>query len=128
MPLSEDENRILNEIESHLYESDPELAREVAETTVYSDAFGNIKWAAMGLLVGIVIMVWMLSISYLLSFGGFLVMLVSLLYLERNARRVGKAGLGQMTQTMRGGGLRQMVGGAGSRMRERFDRDGRNGG
>ena len=127
MPLSEDEQRILSEIESHLYESDPELAREVAETTVYTHAFRSIKWAALGLLVGIVIMVWLLSVSYLLSFAGFLVMLVSLLFLERNARRVGRAGLGQMTQSTGGGGFRHVVGGAGSRMRERFDRDNRNG-
>ena len=123
MPLSEDEQRILSEIESHLYESDPELAREVAETTVYTHAFRNIKWAALGLLAGVVLMVWLLSVSYLLSFGGFIVMLVSLLFLERNARRVGKAGLGQMSQSMKAGGLRQMVDGAGSRMRERFERD-----
>ena len=64
MPLSEDEQRILSEIESHLYESDPELAREVAETTVYTHAFRNIKWAGLGLLVGIVIMVWLLSVSF----------------------------------------------------------------
>lgn len=127
MPLSDDERRILSEIESHLYESDPELAREVAETTVYSHAFRNIKWAALGLLAGVVIMVWMLSISYLLSFVGFLVMLVSLLFLERNARRAGKAGLGQMSQSVKSGGLRDVMGGAGARMRERFERDGRNG-
>lgn len=127
VPLSEDEQRILSEIESHLYESDPQLAREVAETTVYTHAFRNIKWAALGLLAGVVLMVWLLSISYLLSFGGFLVMLVSLLFLERNARRAGKAGLGQMTQSMRGGGLRHLVGGAGTRMRERYDRNDRNG-
>ncbi len=125
MPLSEDELRILSEIESHLHESDPELAREVAETTVYTHAFRNIKWAALGLLVGIVLMVWLLSVSYLLSFGGFLVMLLSLLLLERNARRVGRAGLGQMTQSMRGGGLRHVVGDAGSRMRDRYDRGNR---
>ena len=125
MPLSEDELRILSEIESHLYESDPELAREVAETTVYTHAFRNIKWAALGLLGGVVLMVWLLSVSYLLSFGGFLVMLLSLLFLERNARRVGRAGLGQMTQSMRGGGLRDVVGGAGSRMRDRYDRGNR---
>ena len=101
MPLSEDEQRILSEIESHLYESDPELAREVAETTVYTHAFRNIKWAALGLLAGVVLMVWLLSTSFLLSFGGFLVMLLSLLFLERNARRVGKAGLGQVTESMR---------------------------
>ncbi len=126
MPLSEDEQRILGEIESHLYESDPELAREVAETTVYTHAFRNIKWAALGLLVGVALMVWLLSVSYLLSFGGFLVMLISLLFLERSARRVGRAGLGQMTQSMRGGGLRHVVGGAGSRMRDRYDRGDRN--
>ena len=124
VPLSEDEQRILSEIESHLYESDPELAREVAETTVYTHAFRNIRWAALGLLVGAVLMVWLLSVSYFLSFGGFLVMLVALLFIERNARRVGRAGIGQMTQTMRGGGLRNAVG---SRMRQRFDRESGNG-
>ncbi|MCY4175772.1 MAG: DUF3040 domain-containing protein [Acidimicrobiaceae bacterium] len=124
MPLSEDEQRILSEIETHLYESDPDLAREVAETTVYTHSFRNIRWAALGLLAGIVLMVWLLSVSYLLSFGGFLVMLVSLLFLERNARRVGRAGLGQMSQSMRSGRLRQVVG---SRMRERYDRDNRKG-
>jgi len=122
VPLSEDELRILSEIETHLYESDPELAREVAETTVYTHSFRNIKWAALGLLVGIVLMVWLLSVSYLLSFGGFLVMLVSLLFLERNARRVGRAGLGQMSQSMRSGKLRDVVG---SRMPQRYDRDNR---
>ncbi len=122
VPLSEDELRILSEIETHLYESDPELAREVAETTVYTHSFRNIKWAALGLLAGIVLMVWLLSVSYLLSFGGFLVMLVSLLFLERNARRVGRAGLGQMSQSMRSGKLRDVVG---SRMRQRYDRDNR---
>lgn len=127
MPLSEDEQRILSEIETHLYESDPELAREVAETTVYTHAFRNIKWAALGLLAGAVLMVWLLSVSFFFSFGGFLVMLVSLLFLERNARRVGRAGLGKMSQSMGGGGLRNAVGGAGARMRDRFDRDSRNG-
>ncbi len=122
VPLSDDEQRILSEIETHLYESDPDLAREVAETTVYTHSFRNIKWAALGLLAGIVLMVWLLSISYLLSFGGFLVMLVSLLFLERNARRVGRAGLGQMSQSMRSGKLRDVVG---SRMRARYDRDNR---
>ena len=34
MPLSEDEQRILTEIEQRLYESDPRLARDVRSTTV----------------------------------------------------------------------------------------------
>ena len=72
---------------------------------------------------GVVLMIALLSTSYLLSFAGFLLMLVSLLYFEHNARRLGRAGLEHVTQTMRGEGLRDVVGGAGEKMRERFKRD-----
>lgn len=121
MPLSEDEQRILTEIENHLYESDPALVREVSQTTVYTHAFRNLKWATLGFVVGVVLMVALLSTSYLLAFGGFLLMLGSVLFFERNARRLGRAGLEQMTQNMRGGGLRDVVGGAGAKMRDRFN-------
>ena len=122
MPLSEDEQRILTEIEDHLYESDPALAREVAQTTIYTHAFRNLKWATLGFVVGVVLMVLLLSASFILAFGGFLLMLVSLLWFERNARKLGRVGLEQMTSNFRGGGLRDVMGGAGSKMRERFQR------
>ncbi len=122
MPLSEDEQRILTEIEDHLYESDPALAREVAQTTIYTHAFRNLKWATLGFIVGVALMVMLLSASFILAFGGFLLMLVSLLWFESNARKLGRVGLEQMTQNFRGGGLRDVMGGAGSRMRERFQR------
>ena len=57
MPLSEDEQRILQEIEQQLYASDPELAREVSSTTVYRHAGRNLKWAALGFAAGVVLMV-----------------------------------------------------------------------
>lgn len=124
--LSEDEQRILDEIESHLYVSDPELVREVTETTVYKHALRNIKWAAFGLFLGVVLVVVMLAFfSFVFAFGGFLVMLVSLLFLERNARRIGRAGWEEITRAMRRQGLRGVMGGASSRMRDRFERDGR---
>ncbi len=123
MPLSEDEQRILSEIEQQLYKTDPALAREVAETTIYRHAFRNMKWAALGFVGGVLLMIVLLSTSYLLSFAGFLLMLISLLYFEHNARRLGRAGLEHVTQTMRSEGLRDVVGGAGEKMRERFKRD-----
>ena len=43
MPLSEDEQRILSEIEQQLYQSDPALARDIADTTVYTHAYRNLK-------------------------------------------------------------------------------------
>ncbi len=122
MPLSEDERRILNEIEDHLYESDPDLAREVAQTTIYTHAFRNLKWATLGFLVGVTLMVLLLSVHYLLAFFGFAVMLASVLWFENNARKLGRAGLQEMTEHYRGGTLRDAVGGAGMRLRQRFQR------
>src|SRR5882762_5287803 len=48
MPLSEDEQRILQEIEAQFYANDPQLAQQVSETTLYRHASRNIKWAALG--------------------------------------------------------------------------------
>lgn len=123
VPLSEDEQRILREIEDKLIESDPDLAREVGTTTVYSHAFRNLKWSALLFLVGVIAMIGLLSTSFVYAFGGFLVMLVAALIFERNARRMGKAGLQQATHSMHAAGLREYFGGTSQRMRERFKRE-----
>lgn len=122
MPLSEDEQRILSEIEAQLYETDPGLAKEVGSTTVYTHAFRNLRWATVGFLVGVGVLIFTLSISFLLSFVGFLVMLGSALFFERNARRLGRVGLQQIAQNMRGGGFRDVLGNTGQKMRDRFRR------
>ena len=123
MPLSEDEQRILHEIEQQFYETDPGFAREVGSTTLYSHAFRNLKWATFGFVVGLVFLVVTLSTSFLVAFGGFLVMLFSAFVFERNARKLGKAGLDQVTRSMRAQGLREKFGSTGTRMRDRFKRD-----
>jgi len=122
VPLSEDERRILSEIEDHLYESDPDLAREVSQTTVYTHAFRNLKWATFGFLVGVTLMIFLLSVHFALAFLGFAVMLASVLWFETNARRLGRVGLQKMTEHYRGGTFREAVGGAGVRFRQRFQR------
>ena len=93
MPLSEDEERILNEMEEQLQASDPRLVKEVSETTVYTQPLRSMKWAVAGFISGVALMVATLSTSYLLAFIGFLVMLCSALRLEHNARVVGRTGL-----------------------------------
>ena len=123
MPLSEDEQRILSEIEQQLYESDPDLVREVGSTTVYTHAFRNLKWAFLAFFVGVGVMVFTLQISYLVSFVGFLIMLGAAIAAERNARRLGRAGWEQMTQNMRGAGMRDMLGNTSQKMRERMKRE-----
>ena len=123
MPLSEDEQRILSEIEAKLYESDPGLARDIADTTVYTHAYRNLRWALLGLLAGLVILVLALSVNFWLPAVGFVIMLVSALAVERNARRMGKAGINQITQSMRTAGLRDYFGSSSQRMRDRFKRE-----
>lgn len=124
MPLSEDEQRILRGIEEHFYEDDPDFAREVGQTSLYRHAFRNIKWGLLGFVGGAVFLVVALSTSYLLSFAGFLVIFASAVFIERNARKMGRAGLESVTKRMRAGnGLREVLGSSSEKMRERFKRD-----
>jgi DUF3040 family protein len=122
VPLSEDEERILQEIAQRFYEDDPSFAREVSETTLYRHTVSRMKWSVVGLVVGAAFLVITLSTSFWLSFAGFLLMLVSALVFERNLRKLGKAGLDQLTKSVRANGMRDALGGAGKRVRERFRR------
>jgi hypothetical protein len=123
VPLSDEEQRILSEIEQQLYQSDPALARDIADTTVYTHAYRNLKWALLGFVVGLGILIFTLGTSYLISFGGFVIMLVCALAVERNARRLGRAGMQQMTQSMKAAGLRDAFGNTSTRLKDRMKRN-----
>ena len=122
LPLSEDEERILQEIAQRFYEDDPSFAREVSETTLYRHTVRRMKWSIVGLVAGAVFLVATLSISFWLSFAGFLFMLGSALVFERNLRKLGKAGIDHLSKAVRANGLRDALGGAGQRMRDRLNR------
>jgi hypothetical protein len=125
VPLSEDEQRILQEIEQQFYDTDPALAREIASSSIYKHAFRNMKYATLGFIAGVVLLIYtLITASFVVSFVcGFLVMLASALWFERNARKLGRAGLHQMTSSMRAAGLRESFGSASRRVRDRFRRD-----
>jgi len=101
MPLSENEQNILDEIERHLHQTDPDLVREVGETTVYGHALSSLRWSVVGLLAGLIVMLGTLQIHFLIAFGGFLLMLLSGMGLERNFRLMGRAGLNQVSSAIR---------------------------
>lgn len=101
MPLSDNEQKILAEIEKHLHESDPRLAREVSETTVYRHALGSLKWSVIGCIVGLFVMVAALQIHFTLAFLGFLMMLGSALGFERNFRIMGRASMNSMSEAIK---------------------------
>jgi hypothetical protein len=124
VPLSEDEQRILHEIEQQFYETDPDLARTVGSTSVYRHYLRSLKWATLCFVAGIVVLIYtLIAYGYLAAFAGFLIMLGSALWFERSARKLGRAGLQQVTASMRAGGLRDYFGNTRTKMRERFKRE-----
>ena len=124
MPLSEDEQRILGEIEANLRASDPDLARQVGSTTVYTESLRRLKWGIVALVAALVATILLLGVSHLAAFAGFVAMVGAAVFVEANARRLGKAGINESTQALRGGGgLRDYFNNAGSKARERLRRN-----
>jgi len=123
MPLSEDEQRILQEIEANLSATDPKLVQQVSDTTLYRHAARMIKWSILGFVAGLVLLVMTFTQVLLLGVFGFLIMLFCLLVIERNVRKIGRAGLESLTSGSRGGSVKGMFGGAGQRWRDRIQGD-----
>jgi len=124
VPLSPEEQRILQDIEKSFYEHDPQFSRKVSETTIYRVAGRNLKWLALGFVGGLVLLLWSFTQSLLLGLVGFLIMLACAYFFERNLRKMGRAGLQSLTATLRAGGLGSRMGTAGKRVRDRFKREG----
>lgn len=123
VPLSEDEERILHEIEQQLHATDPQLVRDVGTTTLYRHAGRNLKWATLAFIAGLVLMISTFATSTPLGVVGFLVMLGSAMAFERNLRKMGKAGWRQWTQSVGASGMRDYLGNAQTRVKDRFKRD-----
>jgi hypothetical protein len=123
VPLSEDEQRILHEIEQQFYESDPAFAREVAKTTVYRHAGRNLKWAALGFFLGFALLIASFTYNQILGFGGFLVMLGCAFVFERNLRKMGRAGWKQVSESVKVSNFREALGDAGKKFRKKFKKE-----
>ncbi len=123
MPLSEDEQRILHQIEQQFYESDPAFAREVAKTTVYRHAGRNLKWAALGFFLGFVLLIASFTFNQILGFAGFLVMLGCAFVFERNLRKEGRSRLQDLRQSVGARNFGDVIGDTRRRLRDRFNRE-----
>ncbi|HEX9235004.1 MAG TPA: DUF3040 domain-containing protein [Actinomycetota bacterium] len=101
MPLSEHEQRILEEIERRLAEEDPRLVQSVARATVASHALRRIRWGIAGFISGFVLLMFF-SVSLWVAVAGFAVMLGSGLLVYTHLKRMGRE---QLRQLERGGRL-----------------------
>jgi hypothetical protein len=125
VPLSEDEQRILQEIETQFYANDPHLAGEIGNHSIYAHCLRHMKWAGALFATGVVVLVVALATntSFLVSFAGFVVMLAAALWFERSLRKMGRAGMEQLGRSFRTGGLRDYLGATGERFKGRVRRD-----
>lgn len=123
MPLSEHEQRILEQIERSFYERDPGFADRVRTETVYRHAGRNLKWAGLVFVCGLAMLIATFTISVALGLLGFLIMLVAAVAFERNLRRMGKAGLAELTSSVRRPAMPPSWSALKDRVRERFHRE-----
>ena len=89
MPLSPDEQRILEEIERRLAEEDPRLVEQVGKTSLYTHLARRIRLAALAFLAGFVMLL-LFSIQLWIAAVGFAVMLASTLLIYRYLRQMGR--------------------------------------
>lgn len=99
MALSDDEQRILREIEDQL-KSDEKFASAVSSSGLYRHSARRVWWSSLGMLVSLLGIVFALQVHYLLAFAAFVAMLGCALAIERQLRLIGRAGVQDLAQKM----------------------------
>ncbi len=123
MPLSEDEKRILSEIEEQFYASDPAFAREVGSRTLYGSTGRRMVWAGATMALGGLLLVLTYARSPVLGALCFVMMLCSCFVLEANHRRRRPQGLSKVSDGRSGEQVKDYLGEAAKRLRGRFNRE-----
>lgn len=122
VPLSDDEIRILQEIERNFYDSDPAFAHEVSSATLTRTARRAMRWSALAFVFGLVVLILGFTRSVFLGFLGFAVMVGAGFAFYVNAAKLGRSGLSSVSA--RTGNLGEAFGRRSQRLRERFRREG----
>lgn len=120
MPLSEHEQKVLQELEQALYRQDPRFAHRVKSENVYRYAGRYLKWSVLGFLAGLAVMLAFFTTSVFVGFLGVLIMFGSLVLFWTNLRRMGKAGWDDLTRSIHSEGISTAFNGTRTRLRDRF--------
>ena len=123
MPLSEHEQRILHELEQSLYQEDPGFAERVRSETVYRHAGRYCIWSALVFVAALVFMFLTFSRSVVLGFVGVVVMFLSGVVFANNARRMGKAGIDDISRSLHSRNISNTVHDPRDWIRGRFHRE-----
>ena len=88
MPLSEHEQRLLEQIERALYAEDPKFASTVSSTNLRTHARRRIVWSVVGFLLGVGALLTGVMTSVPLAVVGFLIMFFSVVYAISQSKRL----------------------------------------
>jgi hypothetical protein len=102
MPLSENEQRILRQIEEQL-QRDPSFSRGAIARSMGSRRGLVLSTAAAVLALGLAIL--LLAVSPYLAFAAFVLAIVAALFAERHARALGSGALGNIPRPLRRSGV-----------------------
>jgi len=97
MPLSDHEQRILEEIERKLAEEDPKLVEQVNRTDLYSHLARRIRLATLAFVVGFVLLL-LFVVSPWIAAAGFVVMVLSAGLIYRYLGQLGRDQIRAMQQ------------------------------
>ncbi|HEX7167449.1 MAG TPA: DUF3040 domain-containing protein [Acidimicrobiales bacterium] len=117
MPLSEDEQRILQEIEKNFYDSDPAFAREVGAVSPAEKTGRKLRWSVFSFVAGLLVLILGFTESVLLGFLGFAVMVGSGFVFYVNAAKLGRS---LSSVSARTGSLSDLVGRRSQKVRDRL--------
>ena len=98
MPLSEDEQRILRQIEEQL-QRDPNFARDL--TPEHRGSRRSLVVATAGTVIAVAVCVLLLAVSPYLAFVAFVVAMLGVVRAERNVRTLSDEALTQVTALRR---------------------------
>ena len=97
MPLSEHEQRILEDIEKRLSEDDPRFAETVTRTSLYTHLARRIRWASLAFFAGFALLM-LFFVSIWIALVGFVVMLGAALLCYRYLKQLGQDQLRSMAR------------------------------
>ena len=126
MPLSEHEQRLLDQIERQLYAEDPKFASAVRSHDVKSHLLGRVKKFAVLLVLGLAALLGGVIVhSVVLGVAGFLVMLAAGLVIARSLQRLSRGDapppMPKTARPKKGAGKGSLRERAEERFRRRFD-------
>jgi hypothetical protein len=101
MPLSEHEQRVLQQLEESLKRDDPAFEKKVREANVYREAGRRLRWAAAGFLAGLVVLLVSFTSNVVVGLVGVGIMFACGIVMERNIRRMGRASISDLGLTRR---------------------------